>query len=263
MRVRARGCCVDGGRRAEWRTSRPTACVALEQRGLLRSWRVYSEKKPFRGTWRSRCGERSAAGRCGRRWRGGEDEGEESGEDGELASSPSTMLPPTTTGSSRSSTSDDKRHARADDSKLTLASCCLESKAMQVVVRGQAEEHARPSQAAQWPVVVRVRPSCRLLGPASADPLDPPPLTSQRHHPAMPAFFSSYRAPRELHQEASVFPAEIVRHILSFAEPASLAACCTTSYALLEIASADLYDHVEIVGLERLRRLFCERVSEL
>jgi hypothetical protein len=77
----------------------------------------------------------------------------------------------------------------------------------------------------------------------------------------MPSFLSTYRPPRARPTEATVFPAEITRHILSYADPTSLARACGASYDLLRIASHLLYRDVEIVGLERLRRLFCDRVS--
>ena len=58
-----------------------------------------------------------------------------------------------------------------------------------------------------------------------------------------------------------IFPLEVLRDILTYADAATLAACSGVSYALLEIAYEILYQDVEVVGVERLRRLFNETVS--
>lgn len=56
---------------------------------------------------------------------------------------------------------------------------------------------------------------------------------------------------------------EILRMILEFASPATLAACARASFALLEIASPSLYETVTLRSEEQLARLFCRLVSAI
>ena len=51
--------------------------------------------------------------------------------------------------------------------------------------------------------------------------------------------------------------------ILQFCSPATLAQCIRVSFAMAELASPLLYRHLEVVGLERLGRLFCSSVSDI
>ena len=56
------------------------------------------------------------------------------------------------------------------------------------------------------------------------------------------------------------FPPEIHRHILSFVDVPTLLSSCRVSLAFLQLSSELLYQDIQIVGVERLKRFFCERV---
>ena len=88
----------------------------------------------------------------------------------------------------------------------------------------------------------------------STTPRVPTPSTDMASLIALPSSSSSSTRPFPF------LPVEIKRHILAFADTGSLALCCSTSLAFLEIASELLYQDIEIDGIERVGQLFCLRV---
>ena len=56
-------------------------------------------------------------------------------------------------------------------------------------------------------------------------------------------------------------PLEVEGHILRFCDPATLAVTSRVSLAFLELSIPILHDHIHIIGIENMERLFCSRVS--
>lgn len=56
-------------------------------------------------------------------------------------------------------------------------------------------------------------------------------------------------------------PVELQDHILSFADPSTLAVACRVSFGLLAPASKRLYRHLDLSSVEQAELLFCKIVS--
>ena len=70
-------------------------------------------------------------------------------------------------------------------------------------------------------------------------------------------------ATRALSPFTKHFPIEIHNEILKFCDPSTLAKVGRVSLAFLELSSPLLYRDVELVGMDKMAELFCDREARL